>query len=396
MSFEHAREIADAVMYEGYVLYPYRPSSAKNQFRWQFGVIAPRAWSEYGGDPWEMQTECLVETQGVPFVDITIRFLQVQVSDRGPAEWEEGLERTIDFRHIGVEELTTSARDMPFEIPGDPPITGFVRLSAELVDGFFKLRVRIENHTDFPDAAEAHRSAAMRRSLVGAHTMLAVSRGAFMSLIDPPEAARAAAQSCSNRHTWPVLTGERGARDTMLSSPIILEDYPAISPESQNGFCDATEVDELLTLRVMTLTDEEKREAAASDDRTRSIIEHCDNIPPEIFEKLHGAVRSLAQPAAEHFFNPPDEQPESAAVEIAGCSMTRGGRVRLAPKRRADSMDLFLTGRTAVIASVHHDVEDRVYVAVTVEDDPAADIQSRVGRYFYFYPDELELTGKES
>jgi hypothetical protein len=182
----------------------------------------------------------------------------------------------------------------------------------------------------------------------------------------------------------------------VLSSPIILEDYPAIAPESQADFCDGTEIDELLTLRVMTLTEEEKREAAACDERARRIIDHADNIPPEIFERLHGAVRSLNKAAAEHFFNPPDEQPEKAEVEIGGSRIARGARVRLAPKRLADSMDLFLRGRIARVEAVHHDVESRVYVAVTVEDDPAADMRDRVGRFFYFHPDELELIGKET
>jgi len=393
MSFEPARRIADAVLYEGYVLYPYRPSSTKNQFRWQFGIVAPREWSlQTGGDPWEMQTECLVEPLSGPQIDVTVRFLQIQLRDSGPAEWEEGTERTIDFHSLLLDDLLAAPRTIPFAIP---PITGVVRLSAQALDEVVKLGVRIENLTEFPDAMEASRSSAMQRSLVGTHTLIAVSGGAFISLIDPPAAAKAAARACSNLHTWPVLVGERGARNVLLSAPIILEDYPAIAPESQGDFCDAAEIDELLTLRVMTLTDEEKREACASDDRARRIIERCDTIPPEIFERLHGAIRSMDQPSTEAFFNPPDELPEKATVEVGGRSVSRGTRVRLTPTRRADSMDLFLAGRTAVVEAVHHDVENRVYVAVTVEDDPAADIQGRVGRFFYFYPDELELVEKE-
>jgi hypothetical protein len=291
VSFERARRIADAVLYEGYVLYPYRPSATKNRFRWQFGVVAPRAWSDFGGDSWEMQTECLVEPCGSPVLEIMIRFLQVRAKDSGPAEWEEGIERTIELSGISAEELAASGQDAPFEIAGEPAISGVVRLAAEQLEGLFKVRVRIENHTAFPNAAEVARSSAMRRSLVGCHTLLGVSGGAFVSLIDPPASAHAAARSCLNLHTWPVLVGETGARDTILSSPIILEDYPAIAPESQGDFCDAAEIDELLTLRVMTLTDEEKREAAAGDDRARRIIERCENIPAEVFERLHGAIR---------------------------------------------------------------------------------------------------------
>jgi hypothetical protein len=373
MSFERARRIADAVLYEGYILYPYRPSATKNRFRWQFGVVAPRAWSEAGGEAWEMQTECLVEPADAALVDVAVRFLQVRAKESVSAQWDEGIERTIDCMRMSVEELASAAREVPFEIAGEVPLTGLVHLAAERMGAFFKLRVRIENHTAFPDAATADRSAAMRRALVGCHTLLAVTGGGFVSLIDPPAAARDAARQCANLHTWPVLVGEGGERDTVLSSPIILDDYPAIAPESQGDFYDSAEIDELLTLRVMTLTDEEKREAAASDERARRIIERCDSMVPEDFERLHGAARALTSQGVR-----------------------RGDRVRLAPKRRADAMDLFLAGRNAVVERIERDFEDRVYVAVTVEDDPAAEIQGSVGRFFYFYPDELELIGKEA
>ena len=231
----------------------------------------------------------------------------------------------------------------------------------------------------------------MRRSLAGAHTLLTVTGGAFISLTDPPPEARTAAQSCSNLHTWPVLVGAAGERRTMLSSPIILPDYPEVAPESPGDFCDATEIDELLTLRVMTLTDEEKREACAADDRAREIIERSDSIPPEVFERLHGAVRGVRPSSVEQFFNPPGEDPDRAAVETPGGRVSKGARVRLAPKRRSDSMDLFLAGRIAIVEAVHRDVEDRVYVAVSVEGDAAADLHGCYRRFYYFYPDEIEL-----
>lgn len=405
MNFSLARKIADAVLYEGYVLYPYRRSAIKNQFRWQFGIVAPRAWSEQGGEAWEMQTECLIEPSGSPTVNVTVRFLQVRVA----GEWEEGVERAVEICAVPVDELAAAEREVWFEVPEDPTaplrsplsegdsagiaITGVIRLRAERTDGYAKLRVHIENLTKF---SEFDRTTAMRHSLVGAHTLLGVTGGQFLSLMDPPAPAVEAARSCSNTHTWPVLAGAPGERDVMLSSPIILQDYPAIAPESQGDFFDATEVDELLTLRVMTLTDEEKREACATDDRARRIIERCDSIPPEIFERLHGAIRSMDSPKTEHFFNPPDEQPETASAEIEGGKVSKGARVRLAPKRNADSMDLFLAGRMAVVEGVHHDVANQVYVAVSVEDDPAADMGIRTGRFFYFYPEELELVGKES
>jgi hypothetical protein len=390
MSFELARKIADAVLYEGYLLYPYRASSAKNRFRWQFGVVAPRAWSEStGGDPWQMQTECLVEARGSATVDITVRFLQVQPrSIEGAAPWDEGVERSIELGSLSLDVLEGAGQDTPFEIG---PISGVVRIAAERLGPYVKLRIVIENRSEFPEASSAQRSQAMRLSMAGAHTLLSVRDGSFVSLTDPPSEAAEAAAGCRNLHTWPVLVGEEGARDVMLSSPIILPDYPAIAPESRGDLFDSTEIDEILTLRVMTLTDEEKAEARATDERAREVIDRCDTIPPEIFERLHGAIRSLSPAKTEAFFNPPGEEPERASVEIGNRSVSKGERVRIAPRRRSDSMDLFLAGRIAIVQAVHHDVDDRVYVAVAVEDDPAGEIPGPYQRFFFFGPDELEL-----
>jgi hypothetical protein len=188
----------------------------------------------------------------------------------------------------------------------------------------------------------------------------------------------------------------------VLSSPIILYDHPAIALESPGDLCDATEIDEILTLRIMTLTDEEKRQARGTDPRARRIVERADGIPDEIMERLHGAVRSLravgapeapapAAPAWEDLLNPPGEtSPEEASLTLAGVRVGKGSPVRLRPSRRADSMDFFLAGREARVEGVYRDVEDATYVAVTLADDPNHDLQARTGRFFYFYPDEIE------
>jgi hypothetical protein len=74
-----AKKIADAVLYEGYLLWPYRRSARKNQQRWTFGGVYPRAYSEARGedDPWIMQTQCLVAGDGVTVVEVKVRFLHV-------------------------------------------------------------------------------------------------------------------------------------------------------------------------------------------------------------------------------------------------------------------------------------------------------------------------------
>src|SRR5207302_2378145 len=128
---------------------------------------------------------------------------------------------------------------------------------------------------------------------VSTHTLLGVRTGEFISLLDPPEVCREAAAACRNIGTWPVLVGEEGDRDTMLSSPIILYDYPQVAPESPGDLFDGTEIDEILTLRILTLTDDEKQEMRDSDDRARLILERTEATPLEHFQKLHGALRQL-------------------------------------------------------------------------------------------------------
>jgi hypothetical protein len=126
-----------------------------------------------------------------------------------------------------------------------------------------------------------------------------VQHGEFVSLFDPPDELRTATAACNNVGTWPVLVGESGAKDVMLSSPIILYDYPTIAPESPGDLFDGTEIDEILMLRILTLTDEEKRDMRHLDDRTRAILERTETLPAEQMMKLHGALRGLRPSGGE-------------------------------------------------------------------------------------------------
>ena len=67
--------------------------------------------------------------------------------------------------------------------------------------------------------------------------------------------------------------------------------------------------------------------------------------------------------------------------------------MRLRPKRRADVMDTFLADKRATVRAIHQDLENQLYVAVTVDDDPASDLHEWYGRSFFFYPDEIEPLG---
>jgi hydrogenase maturation protease len=123
--------------------------------------------------------------------------------------------------------------------------------------------------------------------------VLGVQDGKFFSSLSPPDSISDLAADCRNIGTWPVLVGLEGQADTMLSSPIILYDYPQIAPESAGDLFDGTEIDEILSLRIMTLTDDEKREMSQSDERARQMLERTETMPVEHWMKLHGVLRGL-------------------------------------------------------------------------------------------------------
>lgn len=444
--FENARKVADAVLYEGYVLYPYRASAKKNKARWQWGVLVPRAYHDAGGsDDWDMQTELLLEDRGGARLYLRVRFLQVQARTVEQAttdgfravesvevgagllvSWDEGVEQQIDVE-VSLDELHAGERVIPLELasgrdvePVDEtvrivrerwPITGRLVLRAEPIPGPYglvKLRARIENVTPWEDPSD-DRDEAVRRAFVATHTLIATQGGRFVSLLDPPEWAAPFAQSCTNVRTWPVLIDEDG-NDVVLSSPIILYDYPSIAPESPGDLCDATEIDEILTLRTMALTDEEKREARATDPRAAEIIERTDSMPQEVLDRLHGAVRYVRSATGET--TPPTLEssasgrttvpwwdpgadasvdPETDRVWVSGVSVGRGSRVRLRPGlQRADAQDMFLRDRIAIVEAVLFSVDEDAYLAVSLEDDPASEMYKWHGRYLYFSPDEVE------
>jgi hypothetical protein len=312
------RQIADAVLYEGYVLWPYRRSALKNTRRWTFGGVYPRAHSEqHPDDRWTMRTECLVEGRSEATIDVRVRFLHVVrrqvMSGSKPVDeltvdgeryltWEEATERELaatacplgSSQRIAIaipegrEEERLSEGTL---VRSSSALEGAVEIaSRELRPGLHRLSVEIANTTPFP---EGSREEALERTFCSTHTVLTAEGAQFVPLTDPPDELRAEAEGCHNEGTWPVLVGEPGSRHTLLSSPIILEDHPRIAPESPGDLFDGGEIDGLLTLNILSLTDEEKAEMRDSDPRTREILERTENLSEEEMMRLHGAVRDL-------------------------------------------------------------------------------------------------------
>jgi hypothetical protein len=439
-------KIAAAVLYEGYVLWPYRRSAQKNQRRWTFGGVYPRAYSEAegGNDPWLMQTQCLIAGED-PTVDVQVRFLHVverrvgryvgggletrpyqgvgerlefvdelRVGGERYLAWEEAAEREVVIPGLGLADLDPPMRAGISILAGteEKPLldekgqtvgalvrswrslTGTVEVGAERVEKeLFRLTVRIMNTAPWNGE---DREETLEQTLVSTHTILRTENGEFVSLMDPPEELKRFAEECENVKTWPVLAGEEGDRHTILSSPIILYDYPQIAPESPGDLFDGGEIDQLLTLSILSLTDEEKEEARATDPRARVILDRSESLTEEDLMGLHGAVRGFQTLRGGEQIDPFEVEglyrPAPLSVTVNGVEVRGGSRVRLWPAAGRDIFDLALSGKVAIVEKIEQDFEDRILLAVSVEDDPGREMVDLpvLGHRFFFSPEEVE------
>jgi hypothetical protein len=329
---DEVRRIADAVLYEGYILWPYRRSAIKNRQRWTFGGVYPdaHAAARGGDDPSSLGTQCLLEAGPDTAVDVTLRFLQVverqvladgpgglraidelEVGDQRHLTWEEAVEREIGRPGLRVADLDMRSR-VEIRIPADSrrepladaegrvvgalerswrTLEGTLEVAAEPVaDGVVRLSIRVSNTSPYAGRA---REEALRQTFCSSHLVLRASGGQFASMTDPPAELAEAAAACQNVGTWPVLVGPDGDRSTVLCSPIILPDHPRVAPESPGDLFDATEIDQLLVLNILSLTDEEKREMRDSDPRAREILERTESLSEQELMRLHGAIREF-------------------------------------------------------------------------------------------------------
>ncbi|SDK17081.1 hypothetical protein SAMN04487820_10565 [Actinopolyspora mzabensis] len=503
--FDKARAVADAVLYEGYLLYPYTADSPKNQVRWQFGVLMPPSHADDSiGEYTDLRTECLLEAPEDARVHVRLRFLRIQqrsvesldergqyrrvaslpVGDRVIEEFDEAVEQEHDLLvrlgdlidggcELAVRDdaarSTEEVRDQTGELRGRivrelRPLRGRLRVDAERIAGPYgglRLRVSVVNTSEWR-AADADRQRALRHAFVATHLLLGLDQGSLLSSMDPPEWAAAAVAECENVRCWPVLLGPGNRSAAVLAAPIILYDDPRVAPESPRQLHDATEIDEILTLRTMALTEQEKQQARQTDERARDIIDGVDDMPPEMLERLHGTLRYLRESVPDQGNSPdqgsPQEQrssqqrnsqpgspehegprhevspssphvetdlpappgssgagisgeaagpfpepgvpwwdpgadaavsPENDSVEVDGQSVSNGSKVTLRPRSGGDAQDMFLTGRIATVRAVYFDVDGGSHLAVTLDDDPGAEIQGANGRFRYFGTEEV-------
>jgi hypothetical protein len=275
------RAIADAVLYEGYVLWPYTRSALKNQQRWTFGGVYPPAWTaEHPDDRCVVRAECVWEGE----LDVRVRFLQVvrrQVESQGkPVDeltvggqrwltWEEAVEREVTGDRSQVTEFEIPAGSERQELgEGAAVVRSWRALHGVVEVGAGSVSVRNETPWDGgtrPDALER----------------------TFCSLHAELHAESFSTESRSGDGLWPVLIDD----STMLASPIILEDHPRIAPESPGALFDGGEIDQLLVLNILAMTDAEKDEMRATDPRVREILERTEALTDDQLMALHGRLR---------------------------------------------------------------------------------------------------------
>jgi hypothetical protein len=440
MNRESIDKVVNAVLYEGYILYPYRASSKKNQReRFTFGRLYPKQYSDAGNaaEPCLQQTECLVRNESHDAVlEVSVRFLQPCARDvgklrkrlldlAGEAEleivpelkvgddlyytWQEAIEREVKLPAVSLNEV--NQREHRFDFPArstskpirdglgivglivrrQEAIAGKIQLATQRVDEHvMRIAVRVINETSIDRNKLAHPDEVIMRTFASTHVILQARGGEFISLLDPAPAYEQRAKQCKNIGCWPVLIGDEAKqeRDTMLSSPIILYDYPKIAAESAGDLFDSTEIDEILTLRVQTMTGAEKIEMRNVDEQARRILERSENLSADHLMRMHGTMRKVKL-INQDFFNPP-RHIDSAKVN--GVDLGKGNRVRIRPKKRADIMDMALDGKIAIIESVEQDVENRVHFALILEDDPGKDLglMRQPGHRFFYGVDEVE------
>ncbi len=427
-----AAAVARAVLYEGYVLWPYRRTAPKNQRRWTFGGIHPLAWTASGhpDDVATLRAQCLVTgCDAGTTVHVTLRFLQVverrvatidegrlafvdtiTVGDQHWTAWDEAREREVILPPLALG--TGAVVHTPIAIPAasEPSwlhdaegrrraavVRTWHGLDGDIVarcepagDATWRLEVVVTNTSE---PTGAGRPNMLRSAFASSHLVLRLDgTGEFVSLTDPPDSLATLTGACSNTGWWPILVGPDSSRDTMLVSPIILPDHPEIAEESPGDLFDGGEIDEMLTLHILALTDRERDEMRATDPRTREILDRTLALADDQIRGLHGRLRGgLAEDSSDPFWRKMGRVPDQQLV-LAGVRLARGSRVRLHPRNGGDVMDLALAGRVAIVEGIEEDEAGAIQLAVAIEGDPGADLgmDRMPGHRFFFRPEEVE------
>jgi hypothetical protein len=351
-------ELVGSLLYEGYALYPYTPEATKNSTPTPFGIVyPPRYAAECAGAHDHARMECVALAQPGAVLSATLRYLAPS------GERHQAREQRFELGPLAIGERAT------VELPG-----GRLTLRSEPQDGRVLVRACVHNTADVPAALS--RAAALAQSLISVHLVVQISDGRFVS---PLEAGR------DSVNIWPVLATP--GDDAVLGAGIVLPDHPRISEHSHGNLFDNTEIEEALLLHVHTLTDEERGAAVAQDRVVGDMLERALAVGPDEIMALHsGLTEIIPEPAADL-----EVRGEQSAT-VDGVAFARGDTLVLRPGTDRDPYDRMLDGHRATIERIYVDYDDRVHLAVTVDDDPGQQLMRETGRYLFFFANEVEPT----
>ncbi len=396
--FAATRGIARALLYEGYALFPYGVSSLKNRRRLSFGELSP------GG---RVASAVPVELRPGAVLDARIGLLQpirrtvydqrgdevveLDIGERRLVSFTEAREIEIDLGPFDALTLASEPQKIAFEAASFASIetltddrgaqvatvkrfgkrlSGEVRIALGPVTkvGARDIAILSVELIHSTESVEEHDDLSAMHS---PHLTIRIVEGAFVSVIDPPDELRPCVDRCEYEGWWPILVGTPGSRDLTLLSPIILYDYPEVAPESPGDLFDATENDELLTLSILALTDDERRSMKAMDPRTAAILARCDALG-ERLGLLHGATRAF-----------------EVGVGI-------GDTVRLRTQGR-DSFDGAIDGQIGRVVDIQVEVNGKEHLIVVLNDDPGRDMgldEAGMGHRFFLSRSEVERVAR--
>jgi hypothetical protein len=387
-------ELVRSLLFEGYALYPYTPG-VKNATPTPFGIVYPPAYAEAQPAAFSMlRLEAILLGGPDARLSGTVLFLQA-TGDR-----HEAAERALELGPATLRQLAREPVRGTFSFPiDDGELRGRIAMRAEvLAPDLARVRFCVHNETGMSaEASSASRGEALRHSLISTHPLLEVEGGRFVSPLEREGPEGEAVLASEPVNTFPVLLGDQDR--AVLGAAIMLPDHPELAPESLGNLFDNTEIEEALLLHVHALSEDERAEIAGQDPAVREMIERAESTTAEDIMGLHGRL-TYTEPEADQQEgsngrppSPPpglDEIQGEREIAAAGTTVRLGDKIVLRPGKEGDVYDKILHGRTATVERIYRGYDERIYLGVTVDDDPGQDLLRETGRFLFFFADEVE------
>ncbi|MGZ4350804.1 MAG: hypothetical protein ACXVRX_09800, partial [Solirubrobacteraceae bacterium] len=232
---DRLEELLEALLWEGYALYPYTPGATKNATPTPFGIVYPPVYAATLASTFDhLELRCILQAAPDGVLGAEVRFLEAS-GDRHQAqarrvELPGAMAGALSGRPA-IKAVSVGALAMEMSLETVPQPAG----------DEYEVVLRVANRTLVSSGLD--RAGALRRSLISTHPVLRVAGGRFISTLERPR---------GSVNTFPVLATDTD--DVMLGAAIVLPDHPKLAPESLGGLVDSTAIEEALRLPVRTLS----------------------------------------------------------------------------------------------------------------------------------------------